>query len=206
MAVQVTCHFDLPLGAHQVWNALKNVSEVAGCFPGVTSVEAIDPRTCKGVVLVKLGPMQLEFAGQFAFVELDEAVLKASALARGQDRRGRGRAESRISLHVEPTEAGSRTTVSAETELSGTIAQFGRAKSVIQAVAETLVGEFAKALELKLAPAGEAPPPPDGGLVPAQTSMPARQNSKASKPVPLSGLGLAVRAFMQWWRRLFSRV
>ncbi|MDB5856423.1 MAG: hypothetical protein JWQ76_112 [Ramlibacter sp.] len=212
MAVHVTCHFDLSLPPQQVWNALKNVSEVAGCFPGVTKVEPVDDRSCKGVVLVKLGPMQLEFAGQFAYAELDDAALKASATAQGQDQRGRGRAESKISLQVQPTASGSRTTVSAETELTGTVAQFGRAKSVIQAVAETLIGEFAKELERKLAPA----PLEVATRAPTAQASAAGESSAAagvaaSVPAgvrgsrPVNGLGLALRVILQWLRGLFGR-
>lgn len=211
MAVHVTCHFDLSLPPAQVWNALKNVSEVAGCFPGVTQVEPIDDRSCKGVVLVKLGPMQLEFAGQFAYVSFDDAALSACATAQGQDQRGRGRAQSRIGLQVEPTPTGSRTTVSAQTELTGTVAQFGRAKSVIQAVAETLIGEFAGALERQLAPpALSAPAAPAADAAPAgrEPAGPARTSSvapTANRGTPVSGFGLARRMIAQWWRGLLGR-
>jgi carbon monoxide dehydrogenase subunit G len=215
MAVHVTCQFDLPLPPAQVWNALKNVAEVAGCFPGVTKIEPMDDRSCKGVVLVKLGPMQLEFAGQFAFTELDDVALKASAQAQGQDQRGRGRAESKISLQVAPTPGGCRTTVLAETELSGTVAQFGRAKSVIQAVAETLIGDFAKNLERKLAPepvaavpVAVAPPTLAGDIAPAPATAAAPVAPVAARPnspTPVSGFGLALRVIAQWWRGLLGR-
>jgi len=218
MAVHVTCHFDLPLPPAQVWNALKNVSEVAGCFPGVAKVEPIDDRSCKGVVLVKLGPMQLEFAGHFSYTGLDDAALKASAVAQGQDQRGRGRADSKISLQVQPTATGSRTTVSADTDLTGTVAQFGRAKSVIQAVAETLIGEFAKELERKLAPVAAPVPAPvkvasrapaedaaSGNTTSAAPAAAAPVAALATSTKPVNGLALALRVISHWWRGLFGR-
>jgi uncharacterized protein len=193
MAVNVTCQFKLSLPPQQVWNALKDVTGVAGCFPGVTSVEPLDDHACKGIVGVRLGPMQLEFAGQFTYTELDDANRRAAADARGHDRRGRGRAESKILLRVEPEGAGSVATVEAATELSGTVAQFGRAKSVIQAVAEALIGDFAKNLEKQLGP---APAIPVAEVVP---------NTAPANRAPVSGFGLAWRALTQWMRGLFSR-
>jgi carbon monoxide dehydrogenase subunit G len=163
------------------------------------SVEALDDRACKGVVQVRLGPMQLEFAGQFLYTELDDANWCAAADAQGQDRRGRGRAESKILLKVLPEGMGSVTTVEARTELSGTVAQFGRAKSVIQAVAETLIGSFAKNLEAKLAPAPVAPLAVTD-LPPAASNPPATANR-----TPVGGFGVAWRALTQWLRGMFSR-
>ncbi|MBB5398032.1 carbon monoxide dehydrogenase subunit G [Paraburkholderia youngii] len=199
MASHVTCQFKLSLPPQQVWDALKDVEGVAHCFPGVMSVEALDEHACKGVVQVRLGPMQLEFAGQFLYTELDEANWCAAADAQGQDRRGRGRAESKILLKVLPEGMGSVTTVEAKTELSGTVAQFGRAKSVIQAVAETLIGDFAKNLEAKLAPEPAAPLAV-ADLTPAAANPPAMV-----KRAPVGGLGLALRALTQWLRGMFSR-
>jgi uncharacterized protein len=193
MAVNVTCQFKLSLPPQQVWNALKDVTDVAGCFPGVTSVEPVDDHACKGVVEVRLGPMQLEFAGQFAYTDLDDTSRRATADAQGQDRRGRGRAESKIQLRVEPDGAGSLATVEAATELSGTVAQFGRAKSVIQAVAEALIGDFARNLEKKLAPS-----PVISAAVAGPTTAPENR-------APVSGPGLAWRALTQWLRGLFLR-
>ncbi|WP_321927523.1 SRPBCC family protein [Paraburkholderia guartelaensis] len=194
MASHVICQFRLSLPPEQVWDALKDVEGVAHCFPGVMSVEALNERACKGVVQVRLGPMQLEFAGQFLYTDLDDVHRCASADAQGQDRSGRGRAESKILLRVRQEGTGSVTTVEAKTELSGTVAQFGRAKSVIQAVAETLIGSFAKNLEAKLAP------------VPvAELPRAAANRTATANHAPVGGLGLACRALMQWLRGMFSR-
>ncbi|MGF6956334.1 SRPBCC family protein [Paraburkholderia youngii] len=199
MASHVICQFNLSLPPQQVWDALKDVVGVAHCFPGVMSVEALDERACKGVVQVRLGPMQLEFAGQFLYTELDDANWCATADAYGQDQRGRGRAESKILLKVLPEGAGSVTTVEAKTELSGTVAQFGRAKSVIQAVAETLIGSFAKNLEAKLAPAPVAP------LAVTDRQRTAANPLATANRAPVGGLGLAWRALTHWLRGMFSR-
>jgi carbon monoxide dehydrogenase subunit G len=205
MAVHVTCQFKLPLPPSQVWNALKNISEVAACFPGATRIEPVNEHSCKGIVKVKLGPMQLEFAGQFTFTELDDAQRRAVANAEGQDQRGRGRAESTISLQIESdSEGGSLGTVSAATELSGTVAQFGRAKSVIQAVAETLIGEFAKNLECKLAPSLVAARSSEG-----TATFPSTVAGSTVEPAqvlaPVNGLAFASRVLTRWLRGLFCR-
>lgn len=196
MGVQVACHFDLPLPASEVWQALKDVEHVAACFPGVSAVRALDAQSCAGTVTVKLGPMQLEFEGQFAYVGLDDDAMAAEARAHGQDRRGRGSAQSTIRLQVQSTPTGCRTLVTADTELVGTVAQFGRAKSLIQSVAETLIGDFAQRLGAALASdaaaAGRAGA--DEAAVP-----PPRQ------PVSVSGFGVLVRALTHWWRGLFGR-
>jgi len=206
MPVQVNCQFRLPIPPSQVWTAFKNVSEVAACFPGVTSIQPIDETSCKGVVQVKLGPMQLEFAGQFAFTEVNDAERWAIASAQGQENRGRGRADSTIRLQIEPdTDGGSLTKVQASAELSGTIAQFGRAKSVVQAVAETLIGEFAKNLESTLSARQEVihTSEPGAPVLAADPGSPHGSNAQFARvAAPANGLKFAFKSIWIWFRGL----
>lgn len=205
MPVAVTCQFNLLLPPEVVWNALKDVANVASCFPGVSRIEQVDDRACKGQVTVRLGPMQLEFAGQFTYTAVDDVALVATASAQGQDQRGRGRAQSKIRIHTAADGAGSVTTVQADTDLSGSVAQFGRAQSVIQAVAQTLISEFAKNLEVRLVHTGHEVEVVAVNLYAGHASASTSPvlPTEVDAPAAVNVIRLMALAFGRWFQGLF---
>ena len=139
---------------------------------------------------VKLGPVALSFAGQVKFTEIDEANLKARAKAHGKDSKGRGGANATVDFHLVPVAAGSQVVVKTDLNLSGAVAQYGRASGLIQDVASQLIGQFASCLKSKLA-----------------ASAPAAAQSAAVEPpasAPISGFALIFRVLLNSLRRLFG--
>src|SRR5688572_26116108 len=80
--IQPEHRITVPVLAVQAWEGLLEVERIAPCMPGAT-VESFDGETIEGRVKVKVGPIQVGYAGTARFVEKDaashRAVIEASA-------------------------------------------------------------------------------------------------------------------------------
>lgn len=146
---------DAPLPV--VWTFLTNVQEVAPCVPGAEITEALDETHFKGVMKVKLGPVQITFQGAIE-MHPDETARSITLIAKGQGLKGMGSASGTIVSRL--TEAGSDATnveIKSQVDVTGKVAQFGR--GIMQDVAGRQIKQFAGCLEEKLKHVREAVPP-----------------------------------------------
>lgn len=154
--------FSVPVPVAQAWDVLLDVERIAPCMPGAT-VESFDGETIEGRVKVKVGPIQVTYAGTAKFVEKDEADRRAVIDANAKEARGSGTAAATITAVL--TDAGGSTDVIVTTDLqiTGKPAQFGR--GVMVEVGNKILGKFADCLADELAgrPATAAAPPTAGG-------------------------------------------
>ena len=130
---------------------LMDIEAVVPCVPGAELQERVDERTYAGRVAVRLGPMALAFAGTARFEEIDETAHKAVVKAQGSDKKGRGSAGATVRFGIEPVAEGSKIVVDTDLNLSGSVAQYGRASGLIQGVANQITDQFAKALAARIA-------------------------------------------------------
>ncbi len=187
--MQIENQFEVPLPPDEAWKVLLDIERIAPCMPGAELTEIVDDRTYKGKVSVRLGPVALSFAGQVRFEDIDDAQHKARAKAQGKDSKGRGGANANVAFHLQPVEQGSKVLVSTDLNLSGSIAQYGRASGMIEGVATALIGQFAKNLKAQL----EAS---NSGQVPLSKG--------GQKPVkPISGFSLILQGLWNAILRLF---
>ena len=130
------------------------------------------------------------------FTEIDEANLKARAKAQGKDSKGRGGANATVDFHLVPIPTGSQVVVKTDLNLSGAVAQYGRASGLIQDVASQLIGQFATCLKSKLA----------ASAAPAHPPLRSRSSARAhhQRPKPISGFALMFRVLLNSLRRLFG--
>ena len=145
--------FTVPTTADEAWSLFMDLEHVGGCFPGATITEVTDDGF-SGTVKVKLGPIQLLYAGSGSFVERDEAAHRAVIEARGKDKRGNGTAGATVTIVLEPDGDGTRADVVTDLAVTGKPAQFGR--GVMQDVSDKLLGQFIACIERQLG----APAPP----------------------------------------------
>lgn len=147
--------FSVPVPVAQAWDVLLDVERIAPCMPGAT-VESFDGETIEGRVKVKVGPIQVTYAGTAKFVEKDEAGRRAVIDASAKEARGSGTAAATITAVL--TDAGGSTDVVVTTDLqiTGKPAQFGR--GVMVEVGNKILGKFAECLadELSGKPAAAA--------------------------------------------------
>jgi uncharacterized protein len=142
--MQLEHQFRVPVPVAQAWDVLLDVERIAPCMPGAT-VESFDGETIVGRVKVKVGPIQVTYAGTARFTDKDEASRRAVIEASAKEARGSGTATATITAQLQD-DGGSATNVTVTTDLAitGKPAQFGR--GVMVEVGNKLLGRFADCL------------------------------------------------------------
>jgi uncharacterized protein len=192
--------FSVPVPVGKAWDVLLDVERIAPCMPGAT-VESFDGETIVGKVKVKVGPIQVTYAGTAKFVEKDEPGRRAVIEASAKEARGTGTAAATITAVLTDT-GGSSTDVVVTTDLAitGKPAQFGR--GVMAEVGNKILGRFADCLADELggggAAAGAAPAPsPEPAAAPAAhadaAAAPGGQTPAAAASVAASTTGSGER-------------
>jgi carbon monoxide dehydrogenase subunit G len=150
-------HFSVPVPVAKAWDVLLDVERIAPCMPGAT-VDAFDGETIEGRVKVKVGPIQVTYAGTAKITEKDEAARRAVLEANAKEARGSGTAAATITA-VLTDAGGSATDVTVTTDLAitGRPAQFGR--GVMAEVGNKLLGRFADCLAEELGSGASAAVP-----------------------------------------------
>lgn len=133
--------FEVPVGLDEAWTHLLDMEQVAACFPGATLTSA-DGEEYTGKVKVKLGPIQLTYAGSARIVEADETAHRAVIEASGTAARSGSTASMTVTATATEVTA-DRTAVVMATSLTitGKPAQFGR--GVMAEVGNKILGSFA---------------------------------------------------------------
>jgi uncharacterized protein len=197
--------FDVALPPDQAWATLMDIRQIVTCMPGAELTEQVDDRTFKGKVSVRLGPMAMAFAGTARFEEVDEAAHRAKVKAQGNDAKGRGAANATVTFSLEPSATGSRVAVDTDLNLSGAVAQYGRASGLIQGVATQLTNEFARALSARVAAAHDASPASAQAAAGGEAIAGSRASSPTPAAKPIGGVGLLLRALWAAVRQRFGR-
>jgi carbon monoxide dehydrogenase subunit G len=137
--------FEVPVTVAEAWNILTDVERIAPCLPGA-ELQEIEGDTYRGVVKVKVGPIQAQFKGQASFVERDE----------GRDTGGKGNASALITAQLTEVSASStKVQVSTDLSITGKIAQFGR--GAMADISDKLLGQFVENLNTLIASQPAAP-------------------------------------------------
>jgi len=139
----------IPVERERLWAFLIDVPRVARCVPGVESVEAVDERSYKGRLGVRIGPIRLSLEGTVAVEEEDPATWRARLRADANDRRLGGGIRARLSLSLLPADHGTRLSIETDLAVLGKIGEFGQ--PVIRKKADALLEEFARNLQVALA-------------------------------------------------------
>ena len=92
--------FTVPVPVAQAWDVLLDVERIAPCMPGAT-VDSFDGETIVGKVKVKVGPIQVTYAGTARFSEQDEAARRAVIEANAKEARGSGTANATITAQLQ---------------------------------------------------------------------------------------------------------
>ena len=147
-----------------VWSVLIDPFEVAACLPGAAVTERRDDGSYAGHIRVKVGPLTVTYRGVICFERLDPARFEVELVGRGQDTKGKGAAEMRMTSQLVRLEGG-RTEVIVQSDIGikGILAQFGR--GMIKSVSGRIFQQFGAALEQRLKEgqnAGAAPRPAKG--------------------------------------------
>lgn len=144
----ITSEFDVGESPDKVWEFFNNIPAVAASLPGADISEQIDEDSYKGSVVIALGPVRLNFAGEANVIERDEAARKIVVDASGADAKGRGQAAMLLTASLEPSHSGTKVMVDQDLQLSGAAAQYGR--GMVQDVTAVLLDQFASNMKAQL--------------------------------------------------------
>lgn len=154
--------FTVAVPVEDAWRILTDVERIAPCLPGA-QLQEIEGETYRGVVKVKVGPIQAQFKGQASFIERDDATHKVVLKGEGRDTTGKGNAAAVITAEMTAVDA-NNTAVTVNTDLSvtGKVAQFGR--GAMADISDKLLAQFVENLntligEQQASPAPAAPAP-----------------------------------------------
>ena len=142
-------NFTVDVPVEDAWRILTDVERIAPCLPGA-QLQEIEGDTYRGVVKVKVGPIQAQFKGQANFVERDDAAHRAVLKGEGRDTGGKGNASALITAEltaVSPTSTA--VTVNTDLSITGKVAQFGR--GTMADISNKLLAQFVENLNALIA-------------------------------------------------------
>ncbi|TAM60020.1 hypothetical protein EPN52_06370 [bacterium] len=152
MEITNTARIEAPLD--RVWSVLRDIPRTARCLPGVTLEERIDEESYKAAVTLKVGPVALNYRATIRRTAVDEAAHTAVLDVQATDTKGRGNAAATMHLSLVPDGDATTISVTADTRISGVLAQFGG--SMIGAVAGRQLAQFAANVRAEAMRAGGA--------------------------------------------------
>ena len=164
MGIPIEKRFVINAAPREVWAFLTDPSKVAGCLPGAAITGQIDERTHAGTIAVKVGPVSARYKGTVRFERLDQEEGVAEIAAAGQDVRGKGGADMRMTSRIiERGPSATEVTVASTVNVTGILAQFGR--GMIQDVSDQMFRQFTDAMRAALESAADRPvaDPPGAG-------------------------------------------
>jgi carbon monoxide dehydrogenase subunit G len=195
MALEISKSFVVKASPEAAWNFLTDPARVARCLPGAQITNQVDEKTYGGTITVKVGPVAASYKGTMTFERLDPVARTAALVAAGQDVRGKGGADMRMTSRlVERAPGETEVFITSQVNVMGILAQFGR--GMIQDVSDQMFDKFVAAARAELeaespatqAPAFAAAVPGAGRYGPSASSGPSRAESRdgeaGSEPKP----------------------
>lgn len=186
MGMLIKNDFEVAQPVDKVWTFLEDIPSVAACLPGTQLTNDLGNDNYAGKVVIRIGPVKLEFDGKAKIVERNDANKRIVVDASGADQKGRANAAMTLSATVIPTARGSRVDVGMDLQLAGAAAQYGR--GMVGDVTAVLMRDFASNMQTRL----EAI---DKGLDPNQLAGAA----------PASGFGIFINATKMALARVIAR-
>ena len=175
MAFQVVKTFVVNAAPAAVWQFLIDPRRVAGCLPGAAITNQVDDKTYTGTMTIKVGPVTTSYKGKVVFQRLDADARVAEIVASGQDVKGKGGANMKLSSSLAEVGPGkTEITATSDVSVTGILAQMGR--GMIQDVSDELFQIFSQRVRAELEAEAAASPPSGSDQA---TSVPAT-------PVPVA--------------------
>jgi carbon monoxide dehydrogenase subunit G len=178
--------FEVSQPVDRVWAAFDDIPGVATCLPGAELTDNPAPDQYLGRVLIRMGPVKMQFTGKANIVQRDEAGKRIVVDAAGADEKGRGQAAMTVTATLVAAAGGTRVDVRQDLQLSGAAAQFGR--GMVADVSSVLMRDFATNLQNRITAIERGEDP-----------------SALAGAAPASGLAVGLRAMRMALMRVFGR-
>ena len=193
MAIEIVKTFVVKAPAAAVWGFLTDPQRVAHCMPGAAITDRIDEKTFAGTMAVKVGPVSTSYKGKVIFERLDASARTAEIVASGQDVRGRGGADMRLTSSIKEVAPGqTEVTATSKVNITGILAQMGR--GMVQDVSDHLFQVFSQCMRAELETAAATPPPAAAAPGPSAAPVAAAAGPRTAAPeaLDLGSLGAKV--------------
>ncbi|MFZ9628006.1 MAG: SRPBCC family protein [Ilumatobacteraceae bacterium] len=182
----ITNKIEVPQPLDAVWEFFGDIPQVAACLPGTNLTDEVGVDHYQGDVLIKAGPVKLEFTGAALIKERNVANRTILVDASGADRKGRGQVTLALQAALKPAPKGTMIDIALDLTISGAAAQYGR--GLVADVTAVLLQEFSDNMERRLDAKAR-------GLDPNAVG--------AAKPA--SGISIGLRAVRMALMRVFRR-
>jgi carbon monoxide dehydrogenase subunit G len=174
--------FTVAVPVEDAWRILTNVELIAPCLPGA-QLQEIEGDTYRGIVKVKVGPIQAQFKGQANFLERDDVSHKVVLKGEGRDTGGKGNASAIITAEmVAVTADTTEVTVNTDLSITGKVAQFGR--GAMADISDKILAQFVENLNTLIADTPEVASTPAPVQTPAPESAPVASSAAPVAPAP----------------------
>jgi carbon monoxide dehydrogenase subunit G len=202
MRTDIAKSFVVRAPAAKVWDFLTDPARVARCLPGAAVTGQVDERTHAGTITVKVGPVAATYKGTLRFERLDPAARSAEIVASGQDVRGKGGAELRMTSTVaERAPNETEVAIASQVNVMGVLAQFG--SRMIQDVGDRLFETFVTAARAQLEEEGEPAAAPELAAAPIEVlsfgSAVAGRAAARALAKPAVWMGAALLILLLYW-------
>jgi uncharacterized protein len=156
MSIRIEEVFQIEAHPDRVWAYLTDPREVVHCLPGAELTSVQDESTFLGRVKVKVGPITAAYAGKVILTERDEATRVVRMTGEGRESGGSGSAKMTMTSTVTAiATGGTEVRVSADIDIVGRMAQFGR--GMIESVNKQMFKQFTDCVRATLTSAAAAP-------------------------------------------------
>lgn len=151
--MQLVNEFSVDAPIDVAWSALTDIAKVVECVPGA-ELDRRDGDDYHAHVAIKVGPVGLTLAGMATLVSQDDVAREMVMRGHARDRKGNGQTEATVRMVARDDGGRSVVTVTADLEMSGRIAQFG--KGAITQVSNRIIKQFVDRLNAAIV--GDEPP------------------------------------------------
>ncbi|MBT2231906.1 SRPBCC family protein [Nonomuraea sp. NEAU-A123] len=185
--------FDVPAPLAAAWPVMTDIERLVSCVPGA-ALDSHEGDAYRGHVSVRVGPVNLRFAGTAEVTSVDPGTHTLAIRASARDHRGQGGLTAVVTVTLAAA-AGERTTVDVRTDvdLTGKVAQYGA--GMIEKVSGRIVRQFAARLEQQFAGAMTGARSPAPQQFSAGHDRPASNLFKVLAPVAGAALGAFLLGF-----------
>jgi hypothetical protein len=123
---------------------LKDVPRVAACIPGASNTEALDAHTYRSDVVVKAGPVTVQYRATIVVERIDDAQHEAVLRVDAREKSGRGGVKATVTSRAAADGARTHVGLRTDAQISGIVATVGG--RLIEGIASRTVAAFAENL------------------------------------------------------------
>jgi uncharacterized protein len=136
--------FDLDAPLDRVWPVLRDVPRVAACIPGASNTEAVDEHTYRSDVVVKAGPVTVQYRATIVIERIDDATHEAVLRVDAREKSGRGGVKATVTSAASARGGGTHVELRTDAQISGIVATVGG--RLLEGIANRTVAQFAENL------------------------------------------------------------